>query len=88
MSRLRVRVLPWAQHILLREKVKEVKMKYLQAWGTINFILLLISLCGLIMTTFPNLTNIIMANVWLGGMIFSFLNLIIVGGIFIVSEGE
>ncbi len=64
-------------------------MKYLQAWVTINFILFLLALCGLIVTTFPIISmNIIMANVWLGGMIFSFLNLIIVGGIFIVSEGE
>lgn len=62
-------------------------MKYLQAWVTINFILFLLALCGLVVTAFPNL-NIIMANVWLGGMIFSLLNLIVAGGIGIASEGE
>lgn len=62
-------------------------MKYLQAWIIINFILFLLALCGLALTTVPPL-NIIMANVWLGGMIFSFLNLITLCGIFIASEGE
>lgn len=62
-------------------------MKYLQAWVMINFILFLLAFCGLAITTVPPL-NIIMANVWLGGVIFSLLNLIVVGGIFIVSEGE
>jgi hypothetical protein len=61
-------------------------MKYLEAWFLLNFIFFLIALSGLIMTTYPIL-NIIMANVWLGGMLFSFLNLITVSGIFIV-EGE
>jgi hypothetical protein len=60
-------------------------MKYLQAWIIINFILFVLALCGLAITTVPPL-NIIMANVWLGGMIFSVLNLIVACGIGIVSE--
>lgn len=56
--------------------------KCLLTWFIVNLILGIIALIGLMVATTP-VVNEVVANVWLGGMIFSAINIFIVFAIYI-----
>lgn len=62
-----------------------IPVKPLLAWFIVNVILGIIAGVGLIISTTP-VVNEIAANVWLGGVIFSVINMLVVFAVGLASD--